>query len=373
MIVLLKRKTTGAQLDSVRALLTEAGYRTATWQERAHTVVGAVGSLGEEQQAVLGERLGALACVERVVRTPKPYKLVSREWKAERSVVPIREGLAVGGSELVLMAGPCAVEGREQIREAAREVQRCGADVLRGGAFKPRTSPHSFQGLGREGLRYLQEASLETGLPIVTEVMDARDLDTVAEVADILQVGSRNMQNFALLKEVGKTRKPVLLKRGMSATIEEWLQASEYVMSGGNPHVILCERGIRTFETYTRNTLDLAAIPVMKRLTHLPVIADPSHGTGRWELVLPMALAAIAAGADGLIVEVHPDPARALSDGPQSLTPTRFFELVQGVRAIAEATGRRLRKPGGEREEEKWHAELSASPWRPAALVSQGS
>jgi 3-deoxy-7-phosphoheptulonate synthase len=343
MIVLLKQEVTDEQIERVCQLLTQAGYQTAFWREVEWTVVGAVGDIDEPVREDLTVRLNLLPFVERVTLPRKPYRIVSREWKEEGSVVPIREGLTVGGVELVMMAGPCAVESRELILETAWEVKRRGADVLRGGAFKPRTSPHTFQGLGREGLRYLQEASEETGLPIVTEVMDTRDVEAVAEVADIFQVGSRNMQNFTLLKEVGKTRKPVLLKRGMSATMEEWLQAAEYVMAGGNPHVILCERGIRTFETYTRNTLDLSAVPVMKQLTHLPIIVDPSHGTGRWELIIPMSLAAIAAGADGLIVEVHPAPASALSDGAQSITPMRLSELMHRLVPVAAAVGRELR------------------------------
>jgi 3-deoxy-7-phosphoheptulonate synthase len=343
MIVVLRRDVTEDHVEQVRDLLVQEGYEDAICPDARHAVVCAVGTIGAAAQQTLAERLQALDMVEQVVATSRPYRIAGREWKEENTVVPIRDGPAFGGEEVILIAGPCAVESREQMLQSAREVQRRGADLLRGGAFKPRTSPHAFQGLGREGLCYLLEASQQTGLPIVTEIMDTRDLDAVMEIADVLQIGSRNMQNYSLLKVVGKCRKPVLLKRGMSSTMEEWLQAAEYILSGGNPNVILCERGIRTFETWTRNTLDLNAVPVMKRLTHLPVIVDPSHGTGAWGLVIPMSLAAIAAGADGLIVEVHPDPARALSDGPQSLTPEHFSELVARAGVIAQGVGRRLR------------------------------
>ncbi len=344
MIVVLRYGATDEDVQQVCQMLEEAGYKSAVWQGVERTVIGAIGVIDEEVKAQLIEQIGSLPAVENVIRILRPYKLVSREWKHEPTLVPVRDKV-IGGEHLVIMAGPCSVESREQILEAAMGVQKYGADILRGGAFKPRTSPHTFQGLGREGLKLLKEASELTGLPIVTEVMDARDVEMVSEVADILQIGTRNMQNFSLLREVGQLRKPVLLKRGMSATIEEWLQAAEYICVEGNPYVILCERGIRTFETYTRNTLDISAIVAAKQLSHLPVIADPSHGTGRRDLVIPMALAAIAAGADGLILEVHPNPAKALSDGAQSLTIEQFGELMRRLEPVANAVNRKLYNP----------------------------
>jgi 3-deoxy-7-phosphoheptulonate synthase len=262
------------------------------------------------------------------------YKLASKQYKAERTVVDIA-GVKVGGGELVVMAGPCAVESREQLLEAAVIAQKGGAQFLRGGAFKPRTSPYSFQGLARQGLEYLAEARELTGLRIVTEVMEVTSLELVAEYADLLQIGARNMQNFHLLKEAGRSGKPVLLKRGICATISEWLNAAEYILNEGNYNVILCERGIRTFEEYTRNTLDLSAVGAIKQLSHLPIIVDPSHGTGRWRLVKPMSLAAVAAGADGLMIEMHPNPETALSDGPQSLDPGHYQQLMHSVRSLA--------------------------------------
>ncbi|AVX30819.1 3-deoxy-7-phosphoheptulonate synthase [Carboxydocella sp. JDF658] len=271
-----------------------------------------------------------------------PLKLVARQHLDQATVVTINEELKVGDREIIVMAGPCAVESKEQLLAAAYAVKEGGARVLRGGAFKPRTSPYAFQGLMEEGLKLLAETRRETGLPVVTEVMDTRDLELVAEYADILQIGSRNMQNFALLKEAGRIGKPILLKRGLAATIEEWLLAAEYIMSQGNDQIILCERGIRTFETATRNTLDLSAVAVVKEVSHLPVIVDPSHATGRWQLVAAMAKGAIAAGADGLLIEVHPNPAEALCDGPQSLTPANFHKLMQDLQKIAQAIGREI-------------------------------
>ncbi len=341
MIVVLRHGVTDEQVQQVCQMLEETGYKSAVWRGVERTVIGAIGVIDEGVKTRLMEQIGSLPFVDNVIRILRPYKLVSREWKETPTFVPVREKV-IGGEYLIIMAGPCSVESREQIMETAFGVARCGADVLRGGAFKPRTSPHTFQGLGYEGLRLLKEASEATGLPVVTEVMDPRDVEAVAEVADILQIGTRNMQNFPLLREVGQLRKPVLLKRGMSATIEEWLQAAEYICVEGNPHVILCERGIRTFETYTRNTLDISAIVAVKQLSHLPVVADPSHGTGRRDMVIPMALAAIAAGADGLILEVHPNPAHALSDGAQSLTIEEFGELMQRLEPVATAVGRKL-------------------------------
>jgi len=272
----------------------------------------------------------------------KPYKLVSREFKPEPSVIDIGGGVKIGSSAVVVMAGPCSVENREMLLSVARSVRAAGAQVLRGGAFKPRTSPYSFQGLGEEGLKLLREAGKATGLRVVTELLDTRDVSMVEHYADIIQIGARNMQNFELLKEVGQLSKPVLLKRGLSATITEFLLAAEYILSQGNFNVILCERGIRTFENTTRFTLDLNAVPVIKQLSHLPVIVDPSHGTGSWEHVEPMAKAAIAAGADGLMIEVHPNPEVALSDGPQSLLPKKFAALMGEMRKVARAVGRSL-------------------------------
>jgi 3-deoxy-7-phosphoheptulonate synthase len=349
MIVVMRSDATEEDIQQVCQMLEEAGYKSAIWRGVERTVIGAIGVIDEEVKTRLIEQIGSLPAVENVIRILRPYKLVSRDWKHEPTLVPVRDKV-VGGEHLIIMAGPCSVESREQIIETAKGVQRYGADVLRGGAFKPRTSPHTFQGLGCEGLKLLKEASELTGLPVVTEVMDTRDVEVVAEVADILQIGTRNMQNFALLREVGQLRKPVLLKRGISATIEEWLQAAEYICVEGNPYVILCERGIRTFETYTRNTLDISAIVAAKQLSHLPVIADPSHGTGRRDMVIPMALAAIAAGADGLILEVHPNPAKALSDGAQSLTIEQFGELMRKLEPIATAVGRKLYHPPSQSE-----------------------
>jgi 3-deoxy-7-phosphoheptulonate synthase len=285
--------------------------------------------------------LEAIPGVEKVLPVLKPYKLASREFRNENTIIKI--GTAeIGGRKVVVMAGPCAVENKTLLIETAKEVKAAGASFIRGGAFKPRTSPYSFQGLGEEGLTYLAEARERTGLPVVTEVMDPRDMDAIVKYADIIQIGARNMQNFRLLKEVGAYHKPVVLKRGISATIKEWLMSAEYIMAGGNHNVILCERGIRTYETATRNTLDLSAVPVLKQLTHLPVIVDPSHAVGKWDLVAPMAKAAVAAGADGLIIEVHPNPEEALSDGEQSLKPKMFKQLMDELKPIAQAVGREI-------------------------------
>jgi 3-deoxy-7-phosphoheptulonate synthase len=300
-----------------------------------------IGCIGDED-ALREVPLRQLPGVESVLPVVKPYKLASREFAADRTVVRIGDAAhtTIGGPELAVVAGPCSVEGQAMLRETARRIQAAGARLLRGGAFKPRTSPYAFRGLGEEALRMLAEVRAETGLPIVTEVMDTRLVDVVAEHADVLQVGARNMQNFALLDELGRIRRPVLLKRGLSATIRELLMAAEYIMSHGNRDVILCERGIRTFETATRNTLDVGAIAVLRRETHLPVLVDPSHAAGRADLIAPLAYAAVAAGADGLMVEVHPDPEHARSDGDQSLDPGAFDTLMEGVRRFAEAAGR---------------------------------
>ncbi|MDD4183156.1 MAG: 3-deoxy-7-phosphoheptulonate synthase, partial [Candidatus Omnitrophica bacterium] len=279
---------------------------------------------------------------EKVMPVLAPYKLVSREFKKENSIIKIREGVEIGGKKLVVIAGPCSIESRDLLYEVAGKVKQSGALILRGGAFKPRTSPYTFQGLGEEGLKILKDVSDELNIPTATEVMDTKDVDLVARYADILQIGARNMQNFNLLKEVGQTRKPVILKRGLSATIKELLMSAEYIMAGGNTNVILCERGIRTFEDFTRNTLDLSAVPCVKQLSHLPILVDPSHATGKWGLVAPLSKAAIACGADGLLIEVHPKPEEALSDGPQQLLPENFALLMKELKPIAFACGREI-------------------------------
>ena len=337
MIVIMQKGATSGQRDNVIARIEGLGYRVHLSEGDERTIIGVIGN-GRPIDRVQIERM---AGVERTVPILKPFKLASREFRPQDTVVRVN-GVAVGGKELVVMAGPCAVENRDQIIEAARAVKEAGAKVLRGGAFKPRTSPYSFQGLGVEGLRLLAEARDETGLPVVTEVMAPEMVPLVSTYADILQVGARNMQNYALLHAVGESQRPVLLKRGMMSTMEELLMAAEYILSHGNDRVILCERGIRTFEPYTRNTIDINAVPLLKQLTHLPVIVDPSHGTGKWELVAPVSRAAVAAGADGLIIEVHPHPEEALSDGVQSLKPARFTKLMQELRPVAAAVGRTL-------------------------------
>jgi 3-deoxy-7-phosphoheptulonate synthase len=301
-----------------------------------------IGVIGTGFPGDYQEHIEMLSEVESVTRITKPYKLCSREFKHSDTVIDVGDVHIGGESDFVVMAGPCSVETREQINETARVVAGSGARLLRGGAFKPRSSPYSFQGLGEEGLEYLAEARRATGLPVITEVMEPEEVDVVERYTDVLQIGTRNMQNFPLLRRVGQTRKPVMLKRGMSATIEEWLQASEYILAEGNKDVMLCERGIRTFEPMMRNTLDLAVVPMMRKLTHLPIIVDPSHGTGKWYLVTPMALAAAAAGADGIIVEVHPDPDNAWSDGPQALTPKNFEAMMRALERVVAATGRRV-------------------------------
>ena len=335
MIVVMESTSTEREIQGVLARLQESGLsgHLSTGVER--TVIGVVGQTYPD----LKDELEVLPGVREVVRISKPYKLVGREFQPEDTIVTVGD-VQIGGPEVVVMAGPCSVESETQMLTVAAAVKQAGARILRGGAFKPRTSPYSFRGLGEEGLKLLAKARAETGLPIVTEVLTVTDVDLVAEYSDIIQIGARNVQNFILLEVAGRTGKPVLLKRGMSTTIEEWLLSAEYVRAQGNRNVILCERGIRTFETYTRNTLDVSAIPVVERLSHLPVIADPSHGTGKWHLVAPLALASVAAGADGLIIEVHPSPDHALSDGAQSLTPDNFSRLMPQVAAVAQAIGR---------------------------------
>jgi 3-deoxy-7-phosphoheptulonate synthase len=339
MIIVMKAGAVKKDRDEVLKRIKELGYKPHVIHGTTRDVIGAV---GDERGKLVLQSIESMHGVESVVPILQPYKLASKEVKKEPSVIPISGTVAIGGRKIVVMAGPCSVESERQIIESAIAVKAAGAHILRGGAFKPRTSPYSFQGLEEDGLKLLAKARTETGLPIVTEVVNPETADLVAEYADILQIGARNAQNFALLKKVGQLRKPILLKRGMSMTIQEFLMSAEYVMSEGNQAVILCERGIRTFETATRNTLDLSAIPVLKERTHLPVIADPSHGTGNYHYVAPMACAALAAGADGLIIEVHPDPERASSDGPQSLKPKKFTALMEQLRRIAPAVGREL-------------------------------
>jgi 3-deoxy-7-phosphoheptulonate synthase len=345
MLIVMRHGTPQQDVDRVVAVIEEMGYQARPMPGRQRTTVGLVGNDGR----VDGSRLEALPGVQEIIHVTKPYKQVSREWKPESTVIRLPGGLSVGGDEVLVMAGPCSVESERQILDAARAVREAGAAVLRAGAFKPRSSPYAFQGLGRAALRMLARAREETGLLIVTEAMDAEGLDQVVEVADIVQVGARNMQNYSLLKHAGRSGKPVLLKRGLSATIQELLLSAEYILAEGNPQVILCERGVRGFDTATRNLFDLSSIPVVHGLSHLPIIADPSHGTGHRDMVTPMARAAVAAGADGLLVEVHPTPDRALSDGAQSLYPEQFERMMKEARLIAEAIGRRVAEPVGVR------------------------
>ncbi len=337
MIIIMKQSATGAQIVNVTARIEQLGCRTHLSEGKERTIIGVIGN----GRPLDREQIERMAGVERTVPILRPFKLASREFHPQDTVVTVN-GVPIGGRQVVVMAGPCAIESRDQLLETARAVKEAGALILRGGAFKPRTSPYSFQGLGEEGLRLLAEAREETGLPAITEVMDPQMVPLVTGYADILQVGARNMQNYALLHAIGEAQWPVLLKRGMMSTIEELLMAAEYILSHGNDHVILCERGIRTFEPYTRNTLDISAVPLLKQLSHLPVVVDPSHGTGKWELVEPVSRAAVAAGADGLIIEVHPHPDEAFSDGAQSLKPARFTTLMQSLRPVAEAVGRVL-------------------------------
>lgn len=337
MIVILRPGHTQQEFERITNRIEDLGLTPHISKGKERTVIGVVG----EDALAHKEQLELLPGVEKIIPILKPYKLVSREFKDTDTVVDV-DKVKIGGNEIEVIAGPCSVEGREMLITIARHVKNAGAKLLRGGAFKPRTSPYTFQGLGEEGLAYLAEAKKETGLPVVTELMDPRDAEVVYRYADVIQIGARNMQNFRLLKEVGGMDKPVLLKRGMSATILEFLMSAEYIVSQGNRNVILCERGIRTFETETRNTLDLSAVPVLKKLSHLPVIVDPSHAMGRWDLIDSMARAAIAAGADGLMIEVHHSPEDALSDGPQSLRPARFGKLMEDIKTIAKAVGRTI-------------------------------
>ena len=335
MIVVMRTGSTELELEGVRQHIgAKEGLRPQVFQGVERTVIGVLGTTYPE----LRDELESLPGVREVVPISKPYKLASREFHPDDTLVQVGD-ITIGGSEVVVMAGPCAVESEQQILETARIAKAAGARILRGGAFKPRSSPYSFQGLGLPGLRLLAKARQETGLRVITEVLTSEDVGLVEEYTDIFQVGARNIQNYRLLEAVGKAHKPVLLKRGFSTPYEEWLLSTEYILAGGNQQVILCERGIRTFETYTRNTLDLAAVPTIKRLSHLPIVIDPSHGTGKWHLVAPMALAAVAAGAHGLEIEVHPNPDQALSDGAQSLTFEHFQHLMEGIRSVARAVG----------------------------------
>lgn len=339
MIIVMKAGAAKKDRDEVLKRIRELGYKPHVIHGTTRDVIGAV---GDERGKLVLQSLESMHGVESVVPILQPYKLASKEVKREPSVIRVTDDVSVGGSQIVVMAGPCSVESEEQIIETALAVRDAGAHMLRGGAYKPRTSPYSFQGLEEEGLRLLSKAREVSGLPFVTEVVNPETVELVAEYADMLQIGARNAQNFALLKKVGQLRKPVLLKRGMSMTIQEFLMSAEYVMSEGNQAVVLCERGIRTFETATRNTLDLSAIPVLKQKTHLPVIADPSHGTGNYHYVAAMAYAAVAAGADGLMIEVHSDPEHASSDGPQSLKPSKFALLMERLKLFAAASDRTL-------------------------------
>ena len=337
MIVVMKVGSSDKEIDGVVKRIEAAGLKTHVSQGVERTIIGVVGQIYPELQDMLEMIHG----VDEVIRVSKPYKLSSREFHPLDTTVKVG-GVTIGGKEIVVMAGPCAVESEQQLFETANAVKAAGANILRGGAFKPSTSPYQFRGLGEPGLELLARVKKEVGLPIITEVMSTRDVEMVARYADILQIGARNMQNFSLLEEVAKTGKPVMLKRGLSATVQEWLLAAEYILVQGDGQLILCERGIRTFETYTRNTMDISVIPIIEKVSHLPIIADPSHGTGKWYLVIPMALAAIAAGADGIMVEVHPHPDLALKDGAQSLTFANFQQLMSQIEYVAKAVGRHI-------------------------------
>lgn len=337
MIIVMNTGATEAQVDHVQKKLEEWGFGTHFSKGVELTIIGAIGP----KRAGIMESIEAMDGVDKVIPILQPFKLASREFKKETTQVSVGD-VVFGGDKVIVIAGPCAVENEGQMMDTARMVKKAGASMLRGGAFKPRTSPYAFQGLEEEGLKILKNVREEVGIPFVTEVVNPKDVDLVARYADMFQIGARNMQNFTLLKEVGKTNKPVILKRGLSATIEEWLMSAEYILSEGNFQVVLCERGIRTYETSTRNTLDLSAIPSIQRLSHLPILADPSHGTGKRHLVAPLSRAAIAAGADGLLIEVHPDPEAALSDGPQSLNFDAFQALLAEITPVAAAVGRKI-------------------------------
>lgn len=343
MLVVMRRDAPAEDIQRVVAVIESLGFEARPLPGRRRTTIGVIGN----ESPIDPARFLGLPSVRDVLPVTPPYRQVSREWKADSSVVRLPGGLSIGGDEIVVMAGPCSVESEAQIMEAAQAVREAGATVLRAGAFKPRSSPYSFQGLGRAGLKLLARAREETGLLIVTEAMDPESVGEVAEVADIIQVGARNMQNYSLLRKVGRAGKPVLLKRGLAATMQELLLSAEYILAEGNPDVVLCERGIRGFDSATRNLFDVTAVPLAHATSHLPIVADPSHGTGHRDLVIPMARAAVAAGADGILVEVHPAPDQALSDGAQSLHPEQFERMMREVRLIAEAIGRRVAEPAG--------------------------
>ena len=338
MIIVLKPKTTKEQIDHIVEKVEKLGLKPWVSEGVERTIIGVIG----EEDVLRVQPLEGIPYVEKVMPILKPYKLASLDFKPTPTEIDIGGGVVVGGRKVVVMAGPCAVESKEMLLGIAAQVKNAGAALLRGGAFKPRTSPYAFQGLGEEGLKYLSEAKKKTGLQIITELMDVRNIKMLLKYTDVIQIGARNMQNYDLLKEVGRTKKPVLLKRGMASTIKELLMSAEYVLAGGNPNVILCERGIRTFEDFTRFTCDINAVPALKSLTHLPVVVDPSHATGRWGMVTSISLAAIAAGADGLLVEVHPNPEDAVSDGNQSLLPPNFAKLMTGAKKVAEAVDRTI-------------------------------
>jgi 3-deoxy-7-phosphoheptulonate synthase len=344
MIIVLKPDAKKEQIDHIVESIHEWGLEADVSHGSEQTIIGIIG----DESLVRAKPLAAFPGVDNVMRVQKPYKRASIEFRTERTQIvipPVRPGcreVVIGGNEVVVIAGPCSVEGREMLRNIGRHIQNSGAKILRAGAFKPRSSPYAFQGLGVKGIRYLADVRMELGIPIITEVMDTRDVELIAKFSDIVQVGARNMQNFSLLKVLGSIDKPVLLKRGLSNTIEELMMSAEYIMSSGNERVILCERGIRTFETYTRNTLDLSAVAVIKKESHLPVLLDPSHGTGHWDLVGPMSLAGVAVGADGLMIEVHHKPEEALSDGPQSLLPKTFDNVMHELKKVAVAVGRSI-------------------------------
>lgn len=335
MIIVMKAGSTKKQIDYVAEKIKEYKLVPHISKGKETTIIGVIG----DERILMNVPLESLPGVEKVMQILKPYKLASREFKKENSIIDV-SGVKIGGKKIVLIAGPCSVESEKQLFVTAKALKEAGVDMLRGGAFKPRTSPYAFQGLGEDGLKILAAAREKFGLPIVTEVLDTRHVELVNKYADCFQIGARNMQNFELLKEVGRTNKPVLLKRGLMSTINEWLMSAEYILSNGNMNVILCERGIRTFETATRNTLDISAVPIVKSLTHLPVVVDPSHGTGKRNLIDPMSRAAIAAGADGILVEVHPKPEEALSDGEQSLLPIEYSQLVISLKKVSKSIGR---------------------------------
>ncbi len=338
MIIVMKQGASQKDIDRVVEKVEGLGLQAVLSQGIERCVIGVIG----DESILMEQPLEAYSGVEKVMPVMSPFKLVSKEFKPQDSVIDVGKGVKIGGERVVVMAGPCSIEGYDILRSIAKEVKDAGVRILRGGAFKPRTSPYSFQGLGEEGLKYMKDVADEFGLVTITEIMDPRHVELVSNYVDILQIGARNMQNFNLLKEVGMTKKPVMLKRGLCATIKEWLMSAEYVLAGGNFKVILCERGIRTFEEFTRNTLDINAVPAVKMLSHLPVIVDPSHGTGKREMIKPVSLASIAAGADGLMIEVHNNPEKALSDGAQSLPPDMFRDLIDTARKVANAVGRKL-------------------------------